>query len=323
MATKAVFNPVLTGFAVQNFKQLGSVFVAARLAPIFTAALSSAQYPVFDIKDSVALPRLEVRKPGSAYKRISVGLSKDSYSTQDRGIEGTVDDNTRKIYKLQIDIQKATVAKTQLTIMHDWDWRVKEMIDAARAASTITVASTPTTKWGASGSTPIKAIKAAKNAFFLRTGQNPNTITLPRAVAEALEENSDILSRITYTGRTQPIAVNIEDGTFASVLSQVLGIPNVIIAGGIYNSANEGQDINLDYIWGKDVILSCSQPSNDLTVPNLARTFVFDGVTPEDQTSVFEYRDENVKSDIYRISHFTDEKITGAILGTVIPDVIS
>lgn len=323
MASVATFNPVLTGVLVKQFVANAGGLVWPVLAPVFNTVLQSAKYPVWPVSNDVNVPILKPRSYGDGYHRASFDLSDDSYSCTNRGLEVPIDDDFRAVYQNQLDADMAAVGKINNTVTINQELRTKAAIDAAVAASLITVATTPSVKWNATSGTPtpVKDVKAAKNAFAKRNGAEPTHIIIPRAVAEALEEDSDVLERIKYTGAVD--AANIGNGTLQRILAEVLGIQNVVIAGKLRNTATEGQAISLDYIWGKDVYLSYSQPGNDLSLPNAMRTFVLNGQSPETTMGVFTYRDETHSSDIHRGKVFTDEKITGARFLTKIPGCIS
>lgn len=318
---KAVFNPVLTSVLVRNFAQMASVFVAPRLAPTFSTAQRAAQYPVWNVDNEVSVPDMPVRKPGAGFQRLDWALSDDMYNCVNRGIEAPVDDDLRKIYAQQLDADRAAITRAQRTVLVNWERRVKGTLDAALAAGNLATTGAPSTKWDAEGSTPVADLKDAKNAFHLATGMEPNTLTLPRRVAEILERHEDILSRIRYTGR--PEVANLNNNSLQQLMQEVFGIQNVIIAGGIQNTANEGKALSLDYIWGTDVFLSYTEAGQDLSAPNFMRTFVFDGTAPSERTSVETYREEGTTSDVHRIRHFTDEKLTGNSLGMVVENTLT
>jgi hypothetical protein len=319
MATVATFNPVLTGVLVKQFIGNTGNLVFPVIAPIFNTALQNAKYPVWSIKNDVSTPRIKKRAFGDGFNRVGFDISDDSYACSERGLESPVDDSFRAVYQNQFDADMAAVARITRSITLDQELRTKEKMDAAATAGAITVADAPTIKWDAASCTPVKDVKKAKNAFAKRNGAEPTHLILPRSVAEALEETEDVRSRIRYTGQVE--ALNISTGTLQRVLAEVFGIANIFIAGGLRNTANEGQDLNIDYIWGKDAFMAYC-PGGALDTPNFMRTFTFNGASPENQSSIFTYRDEPKKSDVHRGTIYTDEKITGQRLCTKIPSCI-
>jgi hypothetical protein len=62
----------------------------------------------------------------------------------------------------------------------------------------------------------------------------------------------------------------------------VLGLERVIVGGSAKNTADEGQEETLEYLWPDDKALVCYVSADDGLTPGLGRTFVYDADMPSD-----------------------------------------
>lgn len=299
-------NPVLSATA-EKFFQDSSIFVARRIAPVFNSGLQSGQYYVFDAANMASQPDIRTRAPGTAYDRMVMSLSEDTFFCQDRGIEVPVDDTERAKYASAFDADVAAMRKNAHAIMMAEDKRIKALVDA------VTTSSTPSVKWDAATGVPRTNVKTARNTIYNKTGVEPNTVVMSREVRDAILDNADFLERIKYTSNPNELGV--------SDIARYLQIPNVVVTGALENSAKEGQTLSLGAIWNDDVFLCYVDPSQDLAAPNWARTFSW--TQGGGQQTVESYREEKIKSDIHRIYQYTGEKVVGADLAYRFDDVLT
>lgn len=59
------------------------------------------------------------------------------------------------------------------------------------------------------------------------------------------------------------------------ILAAVFGVSEVLVAGGLVNTAAEGLSLNPASIWGDTVILAHVESAQDLSAPNFGRTFAW------------------------------------------------
>lgn len=309
--SSASFNPVLTTL-FNGYFQDPAGFVGTRLAPLFRTAEASSTYPVFGKENYVNMPVLRQRAPSTPFQRSGLALSADQYAVKQYGHETPVADEWRKKYARQIDADRAAISRNAATILYNHELRVKALFTSNAIAS-----ATPGTKWDAANSDPIGDVKAAVAVIELASGLRPNTISIPRAVADKLSLNAKI--RAVFPQYNGPITVDM--------LRTAFEIENLVIAGGKHNTANEGQAVAIDYLWGDDVILAVAGAGQDLESPSAARTFLWDvaGESGGGDTGSFveTYRDDSIKSDVHRSQHSTDEKLCGASLAYRLRDTLT
>jgi hypothetical protein len=300
MKSSATFNPVLSALFNQFFVNPAG-FVGVRLAPIFTTGEISASYPVFGKANLVNVPTLRVRAPGTPFQRSTGSISDDQYACRNYGHETPVADEIRKKYAMQIDADRAALRRNAHTILVNHEQRVAALLSGGGVAN-----STPTVKWDVfATSDPLADVKAAKAVIWSATGLEPNTMTVPKLVADKLSLHPKV--RALYPQYNGPIT--------QEMLRVAFEVEKLYIASGVVNTANEGQAISIGSIWANNVILSVSNEGQDLELPNAARTFLWSAPGEsgggEAGSYIETYRDDTIKADVHRSLHSTDEKLCG------------
>jgi hypothetical protein len=309
MKSNVAFNPALTVTA-QKFMQDANAFVGRRLFPLFYTALQAANYYVFDRANLLSVPTNLRRAVGSPYARQMMTLSSDSYSCQNYGVEEPVDDEERAKYGSAVDADNAAVRRGVNAILVNHEMRVRDKIYASNAIPT----SSPSTKWDADGSTPIQDVRAMREIIHANCGLEANVLCLNRAVFSALCDHEQILDRIKYSER----AVTTEQ-----ILAAVFGVGEVLVAGGVVNSAAEGLALSPGAIWGNNVILAHVESAQDLSAPNFGRTFAWTQFTGPDGLQTYTYRQDETDSDIQRVRQHCDEKLVGPECGYLLTSVLT
>lgn len=311
LTTSSTFNPILSVLAHEWWNQ-GTAWVGHILCPVFRAGEQSGKYPVFSKENFLRRPKNIARAPGTRYTHSGLTLSDDSYHCEDRGHEIFIDDTERKKYRNQFDADTAGIERGLSVVRYAHELEVKALVDATGVPS-----STPTTKWDASGSKPIKDVMTQRKAFRDGSGLDLNTMIISRDVAEALWEHADLIDKFKYT---KAAVLSAED------ISRVFRIPNVYIAGEYQDTGAEGLSSSLSQIWGDDVVLAHTNSGQDLEAPNFGRTMVWteDSGTEDDIDVVVESRrDDDIRSDIHRVRHNIDVKQTGSTLIRKLTDVLT
>ncbi len=202
------------------------------------------------IYDKGARFRNEVRKVGPRGKvpRIGFTYSTGIYIADDKEIAVEIPEKIRRNADAPIlsDLNGTQIVMDQLLL--DMEITVATAL-VTTANWTNTVALTATQWDSAGGGDPIANFRTGKLAVRASIGITANTAVLTYRAADALMNHADFLARIQYTGSpAQPQVVT------PGVIAQVLGLENIVIVGGMYDSANEGQtstlaDIMTDTVW--------------------------------------------------------------------------
>lgn len=152
-------------------------------------------------------------------------------------------------------------------------------------------------------------IDTAKEAVRGAIGRDPNTIVIPAAVAKVVKRDSAVRELIKYTDNS--LLVNGD-------LPPTLWNMKVVVPGGVYDSAEEGQAFSGADIWGKHVLLAyiASNPRTPRTM-TLGLTFQ----SQPRQTS--KWREDGRKSDAIEVSEILVEKVVCEYCGYLIRNAIA
>ena len=307
MNSKATANPILTQTAYK-FMQDSSEFVGRSLFPIFNTREQAAQYYVFDRENALNVPTNIQRAPGAGYSRSLMSLSDDSFACKEYGHEEPVDDIEKAKYTSALNADSAAVERSTNIVMVNHEIRAH-----ALATSGAVQSSTPGTKWDAGSSDPIGDVDAVRELIHDNCGLDANTMVISRDVFNVLKELPAIVDKIKYTQR----------GIItADLLAPIFGVQKVLVAGVITNSAAEGQALSPAKIWGDDVILAHVNSAQNLKAPNFGRTFAWSKFTGTKGILVKSYRQEEINSDVHRVTQNVDEKLVGAECGYRLSDVL-
>lgn len=178
-----------------------------------------------------------------------------------------------------------------------------------------TPASGQVLQWNDASSTPINDVNAGKRAIKIRTGFEPNTLILGYDVRLALETNPQIIDRLKY-GQTPGSIVTVND----SDLAQAFKVNRILVAGAIYNTANENSagTYSMDFITGKVALLCYSAPAPGIDTPSAGYCFVnrnqFVGANSMGAVIKEMRNDPKYRTDIDGFINF-DQKLTSADMG--------
>jgi hypothetical protein len=92
---------------------------------------------------------------------------------------------------------------------------------------------------------------------------------------------------------------------------------DIEVAGALKNSAKKGANASLADIWSSDYAMLCrvAAPGSDISEPSVGRTLIWNEGASEDFV-VEEYYEDQVRANILRVRHDTDE----ALLTSIDPD---
>lgn len=309
VVSSATANPVMTGVA-QKYIVDARNFAAKRLFPVFRSGEQSAKYYVLNEENLLNIPRNIQRAPGTNWSRALMKVSDDSYSTIQYGHEEPVDDRERRKYATYFDADAAATRRATNVVIINAEIRVK-----TKATDAAVPTSTPATKWNAAGSDPIADVDTAKTNIVKNCGMEANILVTNRDVFNVLKEHTKVLDKIKYSER----GIITQD-----ILAAVFGVEEFVVAGALENTAQEGQAITPNFIWGDIVILAHRESAQDLMLPNFGRTFAWvGGEVGAEGVAVQSYREDPISSDVHRVFEDVDEKLVGAKAGYHISDVLT
>jgi hypothetical protein len=293
-----LLNPLLTGIATRFMA--GLPLAGTRIAPVLNTNIRSAAYYIYENSNFTDIPTDIRRGPSSPFKRLTSKLSDDTFLAKDYGIEEPIDNSEMEIYASVFQADRSAMERALRVVAINHEIRVRNVCRA------LTQTGTPTVKWnvGDLTSTIVADVHAAKNAIQASIGVDPNLMTLPRDVYNALKLAPEIKGY--FAGVVVPVVTK-------AMLESIFEI-EIIVTNDLINNAAEGQAASLGGIWSDEVVFSYSNPSQDIKGLNFMRTFNWTAVggSGPNGISTFTYPEENIDSRIVRARQFTDEKVIAA-----------
>mgnify|MGYP003626677170 FL=1 len=301
------------------YAQESDSFVASRIFNSINTSQLSNKYHVFD-KDQWLRSQADLRGTGSPTKGANFTMSTGTFSCQQYGMHMDVDDYVAANADAGVDILTSATQYVTEKLLQKRD----EVFAAAAFTTSVWTGSssgsdiTPSTKWSASGGTPIKDISDQQAACHAKTGRTPNVLLLGKDVYSALRDSDDLLDRVKYS----------EKGIVTTdLMASLFGVDEVIVASSIENTALEGATAVYAPIFDADDALLIYRPQNPgLLTPAAGYMFSFTGVAGADQFEglrTLRYRmDANHSERIEALAAF-DFKVTGADLGVYFDEAVA
>jgi hypothetical protein len=304
-------NRPLTNVAVLYMQQQ-NMFVSSRIFPNVPVKKKSDLYFIYDKGDWFRSEARE-RAPGTESAGSGYDLTTASYLSRVIGLHKDIADQERENADQPLDMDRdaTNFLMQQMMIKKDRDWAAKYFVSGVWSADV-----TPTALWDTSVSTPIEDIRTRIFGIHSNTGYRPNKIVFGARVWEAIVDHPEFIERIKYSEK----AIVTED-----LVASVLGLNEVIVAGAVENTANEGATDAFDFILGKNALLCYSAPAPSIQVPSAGYTFswsAFTGAGPAGQR-VKRFRMPQLDSDRVELEMAYDQKVVASDLGVLFEAVVS
>lgn len=296
---------VLTNVSIA-FRNSG--FVADQIFPQIGVKKESDLYYKYKRAQSLTLPNTK-RAPKANYARVDWDVETDLYKCEEYGLEDLIDDRERDNADAPLNLDVDTTEFLTDLVLLDYEKRV---IDIVTDPSVIeqTSALDAANRWDnyeSSDSTPMEDVDSAKNAVRLATGTVPNIMVIGSDVLSALKFHPDIVERVKYVSG---------DSVTTQVLARLFELDRVIEAHAVYNAAREGQDEDVQHLWGAMALIAHVEPKPGIKKVSLGYTFA----TRQRQTE--RYREEKKRSDVIRVSEVKDERLVCAECGFLYTTVV-
>lgn len=320
-SSTATARPDLGLIALEHTMQAAARgFIGLQVLPVLPVAQQTGIYPKIT-KESFLKLRDTARKSGAAYNRDDYEFEDDNYATKEHGVEEPLDDREVKVYEgiyQGLDLEALAVFRAENAVLMGQEKRVADMVFNATTFASYT--SAVSTEWSTGSScTPISDVKVVKELIRLACGLAPNAIIFNKTVFNNLTMCSQINDKIKYAGT--PFEALAEEEQVRA-LAKAFGL-QVLVAGGLYDSAKKGQDAAISNIWSSEyamVARLAMGPVLDLKEPCLGRTFLWNENSAQNPI-VETYREETIRSDIYRVRHDVQEKLMLAPCGYLLSNI--
>jgi len=274
-------------------------FVGLQLMPVIEVAEQSANIGKIPIEQLLQVQDTS-RASGGGYRRGNFTFSDFSYATEEHGWEEPVDDRNTRIYRRYFDAEVVAAKRARNFVVQNHEIRVC----AALSATATFVDAAASVLWStAASAVPVTDVLTRVKAVRLASGITPNTVVMDYETFLAAIETAQVIDRLKFAGFDDPKNVT------ANALAQVFKVEQVIISGGLKNSAAEG-GLTLASCWPKTIVgVGYVARDNDVQTPCAGRTFHWSADGSDIGASFESYRDETKRADIIRCRMETDELV--------------
>ncbi len=292
----------------QEFDSLKAqrLFIGDRAAPIAVVEEVASTYPVIT-RESFKRPATSTRRTeGAAYPRIEGTFGSASYECEEHGLEEILDDRRAARYRTFLNFERWSTLRLRHQILMARERRVAALYSGAGLTN-----HNVATAWSTvADAVPINDILTGVQTVEDACGCIGEDLTLiiPRADFRELLQVTQIVDKTKYTyPGIQP--ANLA----ASQIATMLGLKQVLLARGSYDSADEGIAAGVAaQIWTAGVMYLAllAEPGADLESPSAMRTMVWSQDGGPEIPIVERYRSEERRSEVLRMREDTDEVAT-------------
>ena len=284
-------------------------YVGTQLLPIVPVKKKSDIYYVYDSKaDRFRIP-VTLRAPRTESRTVDWKVTEYGYNCYEHALNSLIDDIEKDNADKPLNLQVDTVEFLTDIITLGLEKRIKDILTLEANLAAHSLGSKTWDIYANSNkSSPIADIETGKAAIHQVIFREPNVLLLGKAVYDKLKHHPDILDRIKY----------VQKGVVTpELMASVFEIEKVIVGKAGYNTAKEGKDESLSYLWGKNAILAYVEPRPGIKKFSLGYVF---------QSQKFQTRRARIEvkhSDWFEVGSIQDEKMVAKACGYRISPAIA
>ena len=310
----AIFRGDIAG-VVEQAKDFEAGLIGTGVMPILDVPVRAGQYPSFVLKEGQLLKSdMKTRSPYSAYARGTRAFVQDTYSCLEFGYEEAVDDTvTLDVARFfDAEVIAAKLAKRKLLLAHELRVAAKIFdsgtFTATNSGTAYTTANLATFDAG-------QDVQEAIDRLLSKGESTSNLkVVIPYPVWTRIRASTKFQNRLRGTGLSSDTILNAS----TQAAAEVFGVSEVLIGRASYDTAPEGVAFSAGNVWANTFIWvgSVTQASAGYFGGGAAFTLSWSEYGPA--IGVSTYREEAIKSNIVRASHYVSEKIVNGNAGQLI-----
>lgn len=300
----ALSRPTIAGSLMEYDLQASLAgFIGLKVFPVFEANEAAAAFGRIKL-ESLLKARDTARAAGASYNEAEYEFTNDTYTTQDHGFVVPVDDRRARMYRSYFDAEQHAAARARDVVLRNFEKRVA----AAVFNTTIWTGASLTTAtagiWSTlSSGVPVTDVQLAINKVEDASGLRPNAVIMAAKTFRTARQTAQVIDRVKYSGHTDPKNITVQ------ALAALFDVDYVLVAGGMKDTADEGQTASLSRIWDHTMCMVCRvATSSDIEEPCIGRTFHWGEDGSSIGSVVESWREEKRRSTMIRARMDTDEK---------------
>ena len=310
----AIFRGDIAG-VVEQAKDFEAGLIGTAVMPILDVPVRAGQYPSFVLKEGQLLKSdVKNRAAYSAYARGTRAFNQDTYLALEYGYEESVDDTVTLDVARFFDAETmaAKLAKRKLLLAHELRVAAKifdnSTFTATNSGTAYTTANLATFDVGAD-------VQEASDRLLAKGESVTNlSVVIPYPVWTRIRASTKFQNRLRGAGISSDTILNAS----TQAAAEVFGVAEVLIGRASYDTAPEGVAFAAGNVWANTFIWvgSVTQASAGYFGGGAGFTLNWSEYGPA--IGVSTYREEAIKSNIVRASHFVAEKVVNANAGQLI-----
>jgi hypothetical protein len=310
----AIFRGDIAG-VVEQAKDWEAGLIGTQVMPILDVPVRAGQYPSFVLREGQLLKsEVKNRAPYSDYARGTRAFTQDTYTALEYGYEEAVDDTvTLDVARFfDAEVMSAKLAKRKLLLAHEL--RVAAKIFDAGAFTSTNSGTAYTT--GNIGTFDVgEDVQLALDRMLARGESTTNTrVVIPYQVWTRVRASTKFQNRLRGTGLSSDTILNAS----TQAAAEVFGVAEVLIGRASYDSAPEGVAFAAANVWANTFIWVGSVTQAGAGYFGGGAGFTLNWSEYGPAIGVSTYREEKIKSNIVRASHYTAEKVVNSNAGQLI-----
>lgn len=310
----AVFRGDIAG-VLEQAKDWESGLIGTKVMSVLNVPVRAGQYPTFVLKEGQLLKTpVKQRAVGGAYPRATQSFTQDTYTATEYGVENTIDDTVTADMARFFDAEVIAAKLSQRALMLAHELRVAAKIfdnstfTATNSATAYTLANIATFDFGSD-------VDDAKDRLLAKGESSENLkVVLSAPVWSRIRASTKFQNRLRGAGISSDTFVNL--GLTAA--AEALGVQEVLIGRCSYDSANEGAAYSSANIWSNSLAWIGSVADGGAGYFGGGAGYTLNWSEYGPVIGVTTYRDEGIRSNVVRASHFVAEKIVNANAGQLI-----
>jgi hypothetical protein len=301
----AIFRGDLAG-AVEQAKDWESNLIGTRVMPILNVPVRAGQYPSFKLKEGQLLKSdVKNRSPYATYARGTRAFTQETYTALEYGYEEAVDDtvalDVSRFFDAEVIATKLCLRK--LLLAHEL--RVSSTIFNASTFTSTNSGTAYTTANLATFDVGLDVEAAIDRLLALGESRDNLRVVMSNPVYTRIKASTKFQNRLRGTGLSTDTILNASQQAAA----EVFGVSEVLIGRASYDAAKEGLAFSSAQAWSNDYIWVGSVTDASSGYFGGGAAFTLNWQEYGSPTGVFSYRDEAIKSNIVRASHYVAEKV--------------
>ena len=310
----AIFRGDIAG-VVEQAKDYEAGLIGTQVMPILDVPVRAGQYPSFVLKEGQLLKSdVKNRAPYGSFARGTRAFNQDTYTALEYGYEEAVDDTvTLDVARFfDAEVIAAKLAKRKLLLAHELRVAAKlfdnTVFTATNSGTAYTVANLATFDAGAD-------VQEAIDRLLAKGESTSNLkVVIPYAVWTRIRASTKFQNRLRGAGISSDTILNAS----TQAAAEVFGVAEVLIGRASYDTAPEGVAFAAGNVWSNTLIWVGSVTNASAGFFGGGAGFTLNWSEYGPAIGVSTYREEAIKSNIVRASHYTAEKVVNANAGQLI-----